>query len=129
MLNPCARESKAQTVRFLRKKLIPDYGLISSFQGQQGAVNGQDSWGIFQGYTGLWTAGYWFARRLHQPKASTTMDLGISIFLFSAWRGLKKLGLVGQNCLECDVYALLLRMLAMSRRQQSESTAVTLDME
>ena len=32
--------------------------------------------------TGLWTAGCWLARRLHQLKASTTMDLGISFFLF-----------------------------------------------
>ena len=32
------------------------------------------------GCTGLWTAGCWLARRLHQLKASTTMDLGISIF-------------------------------------------------
>ena len=37
--------------------------------------------GLFQGYTGLWTAGCSLARRLHQLKASTTMDLGISIFL------------------------------------------------
>ena len=39
--------------------------------------------GLFQGCTGLWTAGYWLARRLHQLKASTTMDLGVSIFLIS----------------------------------------------
>ena len=39
--------------------------------------------GLFQGCTGLWTAGCWLARRLHQLKASTTMDLGISISLFS----------------------------------------------
>ena len=37
--------------------------------------------GAFSGCTGLWTAGCWLARRLHQLKASTTMDLGISIFL------------------------------------------------
>ena len=37
--------------------------------------------GHFQGCTGLWTAGCWLARRLHQLKASTTMDLGISIVL------------------------------------------------
>ena len=36
---------------------------------------------LFQGCTALWTAGCWLARRLHQLKASTTMDLGISIFL------------------------------------------------
>ena len=39
--------------------------------------------GLFQGCTGLWTAGCWLARRLHQLKASTTMDLGISILLVS----------------------------------------------
>ena len=39
--------------------------------------------GLFQGCTGLWTAGCWLARRLHQLKASTTMDLGISFFLIS----------------------------------------------
>ena len=37
--------------------------------------------GLFQGFTELWMAGCWLARRLHQLKASTTMDLGISIFL------------------------------------------------
>ena len=61
---------------FLREKLISDHGLFSSYEDQQGAVNGQ-------GCTGLWTAGRWLARRLHQLKASTTMDLGISIFLIS----------------------------------------------
>ena len=35
---------------------------------------------FFQGCAGLWTAGCWLARRLHQLKASTAMDLGISIF-------------------------------------------------
>ena len=39
--------------------------------------------GFFQECTRLWTAGGWLARRLHQFKASTTMDLGISIFLIS----------------------------------------------
>ena len=39
--------------------------------------------GLFQGCTGLWTAGCWLARRLPQLKASTTMNLGISIFLIS----------------------------------------------
>ena len=39
--------------------------------------------GLFQGCTGLWTAGCWLTRRLHQLKASTTMDLGISFFLIS----------------------------------------------
>ena len=38
--------------------------------------------GLFQGCTGLWTARCWLARRLHQLKASTTMNLDISIFFF-----------------------------------------------
>ena len=39
--------------------------------------------GLLQVCTGLRTAGCWLARRLHQLKASTTMDLGISIVLIS----------------------------------------------
>ena len=39
--------------------------------------------GLFQECTRLRTAGCWLARRLHQLKASTTRDLGISIFLIS----------------------------------------------
>ena len=56
-------------------------------RGPHGASNGQDSWGFFQGCAGLWTAGCRLARRLHQLKASTTMDLGISIsfFLYDVW--------------------------------------------
>ena len=33
-LNPCAQESKARTGRFLREKLISDYGLFSFYKGQ-----------------------------------------------------------------------------------------------
>ena len=55
---------------------------------------------LFPGCTGLWTPGCWLARRLHQLKASTIMDLGISIFLFLYNGGLEKLGLVDQNWLE-----------------------------
>ena len=43
--------------------------------------------------------------------------------------GLEKLGLVDQNCLERCLSALLLRTLAVGRRQQSESIGVALDME
>ena len=38
-------------------------------------------------------------------------------------------GLVDQNWLERDLSALLLRMLVVGRRQQSESIEVALDME
>ena len=37
---------------------------------------------FFEGWEGIWTAGCRLTRRLHQLKASTVMDLGISIFLF-----------------------------------------------
>ena len=51
--------------------------------------------GLYQGCTGLWTAECWLARRLHQLKASTTMDLGISIFLiFVQCVGLRNLYLL-----------------------------------
>ena len=42
---------------FLRGKLISDHGLFSSYGDQQGAANVQVP-GLFQGCTGLWTAGY-----------------------------------------------------------------------
>ena len=72
--------------------------------------------GLFQGCTGLWTAECWLARRLHQLKASTTMDLGISFFFsFLTVVRLDKLGLVDQNWLERDLSALLLRKLVVGR--------------
>ena len=43
--------------------------------------------------------------------------------------GLEKLGFVDQNCLERDMSALLLKTLAVGRRQQSESIGVALDMD
>ena len=51
--------------------MISDHGLFSSFEGRQGAANGQGSWTC------------WLTRRLHQLKALTTMDLDISIFFIS----------------------------------------------
>ena len=37
----CAREPTARTERFLRENVISDDGLFSSYEGQQGATNGQ----------------------------------------------------------------------------------------
>ena len=31
----------------MREKLISDHGRVSSYEGQQRAANGQDSWGFF----------------------------------------------------------------------------------
>ena len=78
VLNPCARESKARTGRFPREKLISDHDMFSSNQG--GTANGQHFWGVFQGCTGLWTAGCWLEHRLRQLKASTAVDLSTVIF-------------------------------------------------
>ena len=82
VLNPCAQESKARTVRFLMEKLMSDHGLFSSYEGLRSSERARFV-GLFQGWTGPWTAGCWLERRFHQLKASTTMDLGISIFLIS----------------------------------------------
>ena len=60
---------------------MSDHGHFSSYEGHMERRTGKIR-GLFQGCTGLWTAGYWLARRLHQLKASATMDFGISIFLF-----------------------------------------------
>ena len=59
-----------------------DHGHFYSYEGHKERRTGKIC-GLFQGCTGLWTPGCWLARRLHQLKASTTMDLGISIFLIS----------------------------------------------
>ena len=69
-------------------------------------------------------------RRLHQLKASTTMDLGISIFLISVQCvAFRNLDLSLKTWLERNLSGLLLRTLIVGRRQQSESIEVTLDME
>ena len=88
------------------------------------------------------TAGCWLARRLQQLKASTTMDLGISIFLIVvrcvALRNLELLIKTGWNVFRKNLNAskpserlsdLLLRTLVVGRRQQSESIDAALDLE
>ena len=108
-----------------------DLGPRSFFflRGPHGAANGQDSWGFFKDAQGFVTAGCWLARRLQQLKASTTMDLGISIFLIFvrcvALRNLELLIKLVGTCLS----DLLLRTLVVGRRQQSESIEAALDME
>ena len=62
---------------------MSDHGLFSSYESHKESGKRARSVRLFQGCTGLWTPGCWLARRLHQLKASTTMDLGISIFLIS----------------------------------------------
>ena len=86
--------------------------------------------GLSQGCTGLWTPGCWLARRLHQLKASTTMDLGISIFLISVHCvALRDLDLLIKTGWSVIFPFFLLRTLVVGRRQHSESIEVALDME
>ena len=63
-------------------KADADHVHFSSYEGHKERRTGKIR-GAFKGYTGLWTVGCWLARRLHQLKASTTVDLGISIFPIS----------------------------------------------
>ena len=53
---------------------MSDHGLISSYEGHNKERRTGKVCGAF--------SGFWLAHRLNQPKASTTMDLGISISLF-----------------------------------------------
>ena len=87
VMNHCSRKLKSRTGRFLREKMISDHGLFSSYEGQQGATNRRNSWGVFQECAGLWTAGWWLARRFHQLKASTTIAavFQFSLFLYDVW--------------------------------------------
>ena len=43
MLNPGARKPRVRTGRFLREKLMSDHVFFSSYEGEQGAANEQDS--------------------------------------------------------------------------------------
>ena len=75
-------------------------------------------------------AGCWLACRLHQLKASTTMDRYFNFLIFVHRVTLRNLGLlVDQNWLERNLSGLLLRTLVVGRRKQSESIEVALDME
>ena len=126
----CARIKGAKREVFYGK-LISNCGLFSSYEGQQGATNGQGFWGFFQECTGC------FGRLDAGSRAGLTnptqgLHLHGSLYYNVSYscmtRGLDKLGLVDLNGLERDLSALLLRMLAVGRRQQYESIEVALDM-
>ena len=88
VLNPCARGSKARTGRFLREELISDnHGLFSSYEGRQGAANGQHSWGFFKDAQGFGRldassqAGFTSSR----PPPPWTSVFQFSSFLYDVW--------------------------------------------
>ena len=59
---------------------MSDHGLFPSYEGHKERRTGKIRGAFFKDAQ-AWTAGCWLARRLHQLKASTAMDLGISFFL------------------------------------------------
>ena len=61
---------------------MSDHGHFSSYEGHKERRTGKIRGAFSRMHRGLWTAGCSFARRLHQLRASTIMDLGISFFLF-----------------------------------------------
>ena len=80
----------------MRKKLISDHGLISSYEGQQGAATGQDLWGFFRVHRDL--DGWMLARAPTSPAQG--LHYGPRYFNFPYFFvvcGLEKLGLVDQN--------------------------------
>ena len=122
MLNPCARESKARTGRFLREKLISDDGLFSSYEGYEGAAYGQDWWAFFRDVQGFGRLDAGSRAGFTSSRPSPAQGLHhhgpqyINFPFFCIMCSLEKLGLVDQNyMLERDLSALLLRTLAMGR--------------
>ena len=98
MLNPCARESKARTGRFLRGKTISDHDLFSSYKAEKERLTGKirgDFSGIHRALDGwmLARAPVTQAQGLHHPPLTSVFQFS----LFCIKSGLEKLGLVDQN--------------------------------
>ena len=100
MLNPCARESKARTGRFLREKLISDHGHFSSYEGHMERRTGKIRGAFSRMHRAL--DGWMLARAPASP-AQGLHHHGPRYFnfpYFCTMCGLEKLGIVDQNWLE-----------------------------
>ena len=120
-LNACARESKARTGRFLREKLIFDFGLFSSYEGHKERRTGNIRGSFSRVHRAL--DGWMLARAPALPTQGLHHH-GSRCFNFPYFCticGLEKPGLADQNWLERNLSALLLSTLVVGRRQQSES--------
>ena len=119
VLNPSARESKARTGRFLREKLISDHGLFSTvcFLPTR-ADKERRTCKIRRAFSGIHRAtdGWMLARAPASP-AQGLHPHGPRYFNFPV------------GCVTLRNLGLLLRRLAVGRRQQSGSIEVALDME
>ena len=98
--NPCARESKARTGRFLREKLISDHVIFlptrATWSGERARFVG-----LFQGCTGLCDG--WMLARAPASTAQGLHHHGPRYFnfpYFCTMCSLDKLGIVDQNWLE-----------------------------
>ena len=126
-MNPCARESKARTGRFLKEKLISNHDVFSANKERRtGNIPEKMFSRDAQGFKRL-DAGSCAGFTSSRPPPLWTLIF--RFFYFCMTYGLEKLGLVDQNYLERDLSALLLRTLAVGRRQQSKSIEFVLDME
>ena len=99
-LNPCARESKARTGRFLREKLISDRGHFSSYEGHMERRTGKTRGALSRMHRAL--DGWMLARAPASP-AQGLHHHGPRYFnfpYFCTMCDLEKLGLVDQNWLE-----------------------------
>ena len=87
VLNPCARESKAQTGRFLREKLISDHGLFSSTRANKERRTGKIRRAFFrdlQGF-GRLNAGSCAVFTSSRPPPPWTSVFQFSLFLYEVW--------------------------------------------
>ena len=69
------------------EKLISDHSLFSSYEGQQEAANGQDSWGFFrdaQGFRRL-DAGSRAGFTSSRPPPPWTSVFHFSLYLYDVW--------------------------------------------
>ena len=109
----------------MKERLISNHDLFFSYEGQQGAANGQDSWGCFSGMHRA-LGGWMLARAPASPAQGLHLHGSrYSIFSYSCMTfGLEKLELIDR-----DLSALLLRTLAVGRQQHFESIEVALDIE
>ena len=124
MLNPCGRNLHARTRRFLREKLISGQDLFSSYEGQQGASDRQDACFLFRDLQGFRRVGA--GSRAGFTSSRLPPPWNFSYFCIMC--GLDKFRLVDQNGLERGLSALLLKSLAVGRRQESESIEVNIHM-
>ena len=83
-LNPCARESKARTGRFLREKLISDHGHFSSYEGHMERRTGKIREAFSRMHRALWRldAGSRAGFNSSRPPPPWTSVFQFSLFLY-----------------------------------------------